>query len=407
VTLRVGCNLLWLVPGAVGGSETATVHLLRTLASDPPSDVELTLYGLDAFGHAYPELAKAFPTRLVPLTGRLKPLRVAAENTWLPREVRGKVDIMHHMGGVVPLAPGGPSLVTLHDLQPFDLPDNFGPAKRAYLQRSIPRTVRHARLVLTASEFVRRGVVERFGVPDDHVRVTPWGVGPPSSEVSLAEVQARYGLPRRWFVYPAFTWWHKDHALAVRAFATLAAREHDVVLVLTGGEGPAEQSVMELVDSLGLRGRVRRTGLIPRRDVLAIVRGATALLYPSRYEGFGLPVAEAMSLGTPVLAADATSLPEVVGDAGWLLPPGQVDDWSEAMIRMLADGDERRRLGEAGRARAARYTWAANADATVASYRDVAAMLAAEDTSVPDSSVPDSSGPDSAAPDSNDNGVAS
>jgi glycosyltransferase involved in cell wall biosynthesis len=406
VTLRVGCNLLWLVPGAVGGSETATVHLLRTLASDPPPDIELTLYGLEAFGHAYPELTKAFPTKLVPLTGRLKPLRVAAENTWLPREARGKVDIMHHMGGVVPLSTVAPSLVTLHDLQPFDLPDNFGPAKRAYLQRSIPHTVQRARLVLTASEFVRRGVVRRFGVPYDRVRVTPWGVGPPSSEVSLAEVQARYGLPRRWFVYPAFTWWHKDHALAVKAFATLAAREHDVVLVLTGGEGPAEQSVMELVESLGLRGRVRRTGLIPRRDVLAIVRGAAALVYPSRYEGFGLPVAEAMSLGTPVLAADATSLPEVVGDAGWLLPPGRIDDWSEAMARMLADGDERQRMGEAGRARAARYTWAANADATVTSYRDVAAMVDIKPDTESHGEAPldDETPPDDKTPD--DNGVA-
>jgi len=395
VTLRVGCNLLWLVPGTVGGSETAAVHLLRTLASDPPADIELSLYGLDAFGHAYPELTKAFPTKLVPLTGRLKPLRVVAENTWLPREVRGKVDIMHHMGGVVPMSPGAPCLVTLHDLQPFDMPDNFTPAKRLYLQRSTPHTVRSARLVLTASEFVRRGVIERFGLPADRVRVTPWGVGPPSSEVSLAEVQARYGLPRRWFVYPAFTWWHKDHALAVKAFATLAAREHDVVLVLTGGEGPAEQSVMELIDSLGLRGRVRRTGLIPRRDVLAIVRGATALVYPSRYEGFGLPVAEAMSLGTPVLAADATSLPEVVGDAGWLLPPGRIDDWSEAMARMLVDGDERQRLGEAGRARAAKFTWAATAEATVTSYRDVAAMAEFErDAESPGETRPDETPPD-------------
>jgi alpha-1,3-rhamnosyl/mannosyltransferase len=213
--------------------------------------------------------------------------------------------------------------------------------------------------------------------------------------VSLAEVQARYGLPRRWFVYPAFTWWHKDHALAVKAFATLAAREHDVVLVLTGGEGPAEQSVMELIDSLGLRGRVRRTGLIPRRDVLAIVRGATALVYPSRYEGFGLPVAEAMSLGTPVLAADATSLPEVVGDAGWLLPPGRIDDWSEAMARMLVDGDERQRLGEAGRARAAKFTWAATAEATVTSYRDVAAIAEFErDAESPGETPPDETPPD-------------
>jgi len=371
--VKVGCNLLWLVPGAVGGSETATVQLLRTVAADPPEDIELSLFALDAFAEAYPELAQAFPTQGVPLTGRLKPLRVVAENTWLPRQVRDRVDVMHHMGGVLPLMQAGlPSVVTLHDLQPFDMPANFTPAKRAYLQRTIPRTVRRAQLVVTASEFVRRGVVERFGIPAERVVVTPWGVGPPSSEVSLGEVQARYGLPRRWFVFPAFTWWHKDHALAVEAFAQVAAREHDVVLVLTGGEGPAEAAVAERIDSLGLRGRVRRTGLIPRRDVLAIVRGSVAMLYPSRYEGFGLPVIEAMSLGAPVLAADATSLPEVVGDAGRLLPPGDIDAWAEAMSGLLGDGDERERLASAGRARAAGFTWDRTVATTLGAYREVA-----------------------------------
>jgi alpha-1,3-rhamnosyl/mannosyltransferase len=385
----VACNLLWLVPGAVGGSETATVHLLRTIADDPPADIDLTLYALDAFADAYPELARAFPTHGVPLTGRLKPLRVAVENTWLPRQIRGQADLMHHMGGVLPLARTGRSVVTLHDLQPFDMPDNFSPAKRAYMHHTIPRTVRRAELILTASEFVRRGVVARFGVDPDRVRVTPWGVGPPSSEVSLGEVQARYGLPRRWFVFPSFTWWHKDHALAVQAFAQVAAREHDVVLVLTGGEGPAEAAVAERIDSLGLRGRVRRTGLIPRRDVLAIVRGSVAMIYPSRYEGFGLPIIEAMSLGAPVLAADATSLPEVAGGAGRLLPPGDIDAWASAMIDLLADGAERERLSAAGREWAAGYTWARTAGATLAAYREVAGGASAPaDTTAPSTADP-------------------
>jgi hypothetical protein len=124
-----------------------------------------------------------------------------------------------------------------------------------------------------------------------------------------------------------------------------------------------------------------------------------------------------MSLGTPVLAADATSLPEVVGDAGWLLPPGRIDDWSEAMARMLVDGDERQRLGEAGRARAAKFTWAATAEATVTSYRDVAAIAEMEreaeaeslgetpsDQTPPDDMTPEDQMNDDKTPD--DNGVA-
>ena len=128
-------------------------------------------------------------------------------------------------------------------------------------------------------------------------------------------MQARYGLPRRWFVYPAVTWPHKNHELLIRAFATVAAQEHDVVLVLTGGEAQSEDQVRAQIAGTGLRGRAAH-GAHPRNDMLAIVRGAVALTFPSRYEGFGLPVLEAMSLGTPVLAGDAAALPEVVGDGG-------------------------------------------------------------------------------------------
>jgi glycosyltransferase involved in cell wall biosynthesis len=373
--MRVGCNLLWLVPGRVGGTEMATVSLLREIAADPPADLDVTLFALDAFGQSYPDMVAAFPSRLAPLTGRLRPLRVAAENTWLARQTQGTVDLVHHMGGVLPMVRGAAGVVTIHDLQPFDMPENFQPAKRAYLQRLIPRSVRRAAGVIAPTEYVRTGIVDRFGVKPEHVRIVPWGVGPPRANVSVAQVQARYGLPRRWFVFPSFTWNHKNHHLLLRAFATVAAREHDVMLVLTGGQGPAEDAVVEEIERLGLRGRVRRTGLIPRRDVMAIVRGAVALTFPSTYEGFGLPVLEAMSLGTPVLSSDAAALPEVVGDGARIVPVADTDAWVDAMTVMLEDGEERQRLVAAGRARVAEFTWQRTAADTIAAYR--AAVTAA------------------------------
>ena len=129
--MKVGCNLLWLVPGNVGGTETATVALLREIAADPPDDVELTLYALDSFGQTYPDVVAAFPTHLARLTGRLRGVRVAAENSWLARQAKGEVDMVHHMGGVLPAVQGAPGLVTIHDLQPFDMPENFTSTKRA------------------------------------------------------------------------------------------------------------------------------------------------------------------------------------------------------------------------------------------------------------------------------------
>jgi len=372
--MRVGCNLLWLVPGAVGGSETAIVSLLREIGDHQPDDVEFRPYVLDAFAVTYPDIVTHFPTRVVPLTGRLKPLRVAAENTWLASQARRDgLDLVHHLHGVLPLMGHIPGVVTVHDLQPFDMPANFHPVKRAYVHRSVPRSVRRSRLVLTPSEFVRHGVIDRFDVDPDRVRTVPWGVDVRSAEVTVGEVQARYGLPRRWFVNNAVTWPHKNHELLIRAFAAVAAREHDVMLVLTGGEAQAEGQISAQITRSGLRGRVRRTGRIRRDDMLAIVRGAVALTFPSRYEGFGLPVLEAMSVGTPVLAGNAASLPEVVDGAGRLLDPDDADAWSEAMLELLHDGDERERLIAAGLQRAAAFSWATTARDTLAAYRDAVA----------------------------------
>lgn len=372
--MRVGCNLLWLVPGTVGGSETAIVSLLREFGDHQPEDVELSLYVLDAFAATYPDLVDRFPTRTVPLTGRLKPLRVAAENTWLASQARRDgLDLVHHLHGVLPLIGRIPGILTVHDLQPFDMPANFHPVKRAYMHRSMPLSVRKARLVITPSEFVRRGVVDRFDVAPGRVRAVPWGVDGPSAAVTVGEVQARYGLPRRWFVNNAVTWSHKNHELLIRAFATVAAQEHDVMLVLTGGEAEAEQEIRTQISRRGLRGRVRRTGRIRREDMLAIVRGAVALTFPSRYEGFGLPVLEAMSLGTPVVAGDAASLPEVVGGAGKLIDPDDADAWSDAMLELLHDGDERERLTAAGLRRARAFSWATTGRDTLAAYRDAVA----------------------------------
>jgi alpha-1,3-rhamnosyl/mannosyltransferase len=375
--VKVGCNLLWLVPGVVGGSEEAAVSLLRAIHAGKPDDLDYVVYALDAFAEAHPDVVELFDTRLATLSGRLKPLRVGAENTWLNNETkRTERELVHHMNAVLPLRRSAPGVVTVHDLQPFDMPRNFHPVKRGYLYTTVPRSVRSAAMVVTPSDFVREGVIERFKVSPERVRTTHWGVEEPTSDVTAAEAQARYGISPRWFVLNAVTWPHKNHQMLVRAFAAVAAKAHDVMLVLTGGAAQEEEAVNEQVARLGLDHRVLRTGRIPRRDMLAIVRGAVALTFPSRYEGFGLPVLEAMTLGTPVLAARTTALPEVVGDAGVLLDPDDPDAWSAAMLDLLDDDAERTRLAAAGRERAAGFTWANTAAQTLQVYSDAMRWVA-------------------------------
>ena len=372
---RVGVNLLWLVPGVVGGSEEYTTRLLTGLAERRLDDLELTLFALRPFAEAHPTLAAAFRTEILRFEGRAKPLRVAAETTWLAGQSRRHgLDLMHHGGGVVPLGEKVPSVLTIHDLQPLVIPEHFSRAKRTYLQVMLPRSARAARLVLTPSDYAGRSVVEHLGVPAEQVVTVPHGIAPQSTRTApdpalTRRVRSSYHLTGPWFVYPAVTWPHKDHIGLVQDFATVAARHADVTLVLSGGSGGAEVELRAEIERLGLSARVRRTGRIPRAHLDALIAGATALVYPSRYEGFGAPVLEAMAAGCPVIAADATALSELVADAGLLVPPGQPGPLAAAMTELLTDERRRAELVVAGRERAGRFGWDRAAVALEGAYR--------------------------------------
>lgn len=375
-TAQVGINLLWLVPGVVGGSEQATVQTLLAVLDDPPPDIRFTLYALESLAEAHPRLMEGFESRLLPLTGGVKPFRIMAEGTWLARAVRRDgIDLMHYAGGTVPVASRVPAVVTLHDIQPFDLPENFHPVKRAYIHRMVPKALREANKVIVPCAFVRDGIIERFDIEPERLVIVPWGVASTHVSAEAVEgVRARYGLPKRWFIYPAITYPHKNHVTLVRAFAQLAAEHGDVALVLTGRRASAETDVREEVERLGISDRVWRTGAVSRDDLVALLAGAVAMPFPSRYEGFGLPVLEAMAMSTPVVSSAATALPEAVGDAGLLVDPDDVEAWRDGLTQMLSPGI-RETFVEAGRRRAGELTWARTASGMVDVHRQVLAEL--------------------------------
>ncbi|MDY7105233.1 MAG: glycosyltransferase family 1 protein [Actinomycetota bacterium] len=371
--LRVGLDLTWLVPGVVGGSEEYTVRLLAGLAELDPPDIDLTVYALDALVEAHPWLAETFPVRTLPLSGRLKPLRVAAQSSWLvQRALRDRRRVLHHAGGFVPaLWPGRPTVLTVYDLQPFVMPENFSLAKRVFTRLTVPASVRSADLVITLTATVRADLIRRFGIDANRIRLVAPGLGPRTGDVApIDEVRARHGIGPRWFVYPAATWPHKNHTVLVDALAEMA--DPDVELVLTGRADAAEDALVERIRARGMEARVHRVGRIPRPELDALVRGALALLFPSTFEGFGTPVLEAMADGCPVVAADATALPEVVGDAGMLVPPSDVRAWSDAMSEIASDAELRRRLTTAGRRRARAFSARSSATALARAYRTAA-----------------------------------
>jgi len=383
---RVLVNLTWLVPGVVGGSEESTTDALRAVLAHR-DDVELTLAVLEPFAAAHPDLAEACALEVLEHSGANKVARVAAEQTWLAGRTEALApDVVHHAGGVVPVRHPGTSVLTIHDVQPLDLPGNFSVAKRWYLRAMLGRSVRAAEIVCVPSEFTRGRVIDRVAADPARVTVVPWcstGAGSvaPGGELPRepGEVPAAAGPV---FVYPAITHAHKNHAVLLEAFSRYSTIDPTARLVLAGGSGAVDAEVRRRITMPDLAGKVRRPGRVAPEEMERLYRRATAVLVPSRYEGFGLPALEAMKRGVPLVVSTAGSLPEVVrsGDGGAVtvvapVDPDDVGGWLAAMQTTAGLDDERRHaIALAEVAAASAFTPQRTADALADAYLRAAGL---------------------------------
>ncbi len=333
-------NLTWLVPGVVGGSEESTTAALRSLARvlDRPSAAdrpEVHLAVLAPFVDAHPDLVDRFPAQVAPLGGTSKVRRVLTDQTWLAsRAVELGADVVHHAGGVVPLRHPGRIVLTVHDLQPLDLPANFSVAKRTYLRAMTARSLRVADVVLVPSGFTA-GRVRHHGLPaGTPLRVVPWTVPDvdPSGTADEADDRLAAELEgHRVVLYPAVPYAHKGHLLLLEAFAGVLEQHPEARLVLTGGAGPLDPVIAERCARPDLSGRVLRTGRVPAGQLDALFDRADVVVVPSTYEGFGLPVLEAMVRRVRVLSSAAGSLEEVACPED-VVRSGDVSGWTSAMV---------------------------------------------------------------------------
>src|SRR5438876_1107159 len=272
------------------------------------------------------------------------PVRAVYLHALLPK-VLDKVqpDLCHYTNFLAPIFEKRPYVVTIHDMGLETLRDAHPLAKRLYTKRLIPHVARKAKLIITNSEYSKWEIVRHLGIPEDRIRVTPLAASPEFRPVAASPAHP-------YFLYVGNLEPRKNLERLIEAFARIPVKEHK--LVIAGNRwyhgGAAEQKAR----SLGLNGRVKFLGYVPRADLPGLFSGATALVYPSLLEGFGLPIVEAMACGAPVITSNNSSMREVAGNAAVLVDPRNVREMTEAMVRIAEDQSLRQELSARGVKRA-------------------------------------------------------
>jgi glycosyltransferase involved in cell wall biosynthesis len=291
------------------------------------------------------------------------------------RVTRERADILHAPGGTsAPLIRYGKSVMTVHDIAPTRHPEFLPHARsRWYWGRWVPFTAKFADAILVPSAATKRDLVECIGVPEHKIHVTPLGLAldltEPVTPTRVEKVRSTYRLPVSYLLYVGTIDRRKDYATLLRALNYL---DKDIFLVVAGTVIKGRTDFPQLVEQLGLQERVAVLGYVPDRDLPVLYREALAFVYPTFYEGFGLPVLEAMACGTPVITYNVTSLPEVAGDAGILLDlPVSPEILAEHVTRIRRDGALRQHHVELGLEQAKHFEWKTTARLTVQAYESL------------------------------------
>jgi glycosyltransferase involved in cell wall biosynthesis len=320
----------------------------------------------------YAQLTERFTFHRLPRPWSL--LRYFSSLTWELR--RHPVDVFH-VQYILPTGYSGRAVATIHDLHFEHYPLHYPLVDRLFLKTFVRRTALRVDKILTDSTHSKHDLRTRYGLSDEKIAVIPLGINsrfrPEPNPERLRAVREKYGIAERFILFIGrLVDQRKNASLLMEAFITLgreAACGHQ--LVIAGkNEGRGPQALAAKAQTLG-EGRIHFPGFIAEADVPALMSAATIFVYPSLFEGFGLPPLEAMACGTPVISSNATSLPEVVGDAALLINPHHKDELVEALRRLLADADLRQHLRELGLQRAAQYVWETCARQTLAVYEDV------------------------------------
>ena len=348
-----------------------TYSLVRHLAALAPDDelILLVLEGAQNSRFGLDHLARLGNVRLASVEASA----FGARQQWqIPRVLaQAQVDLYHSPYYLLPYRVGRPTLVTIHDLIPWVLPDALPKPALATVYRACVRlAARRADHVIADSRATRDDLVQRLGMQAADVSTIPLAAGSRFRPVDASKLLGRLGLQTPYLLYMGSNKPHKNLVRLVRSWARVpTAVRGRVQLVFGGFEDPRYPEARQMVATLGLGASVRWLGAVDNEDLPALYSGALGAVNPSLYEGFGLPVLEAMACGTPVACARTSSLIEVAGDAALTFDPRDESEMAATIGRLCNDSDLRRELARRGLERAAGYSWEATARQTLALYR--------------------------------------
>jgi glycosyltransferase involved in cell wall biosynthesis len=367
--MDVGLNLVYLVPGETGGMETYARELIAALVEARP-DLRLTAFvNRETYGTAGPWTGQIECVQ-VPVTARRRTEWVRGEQHLLPRlATHAGIDVLHSLASTAPAWGRFRRVTTIHDVIYRIYPDAHSALRARGMAMLVPLAARRSQRVIVPSENTRDDLVRLLRVPPDKIDVIPEGIGLlPTEATPEAELRQRFDVGDRRVVLTASAKRaHKNLLRLLDAWALLA-RERRPVLVLPGYPTDHERELRVHAAQLGLESETRFVGWVSPADLEGFYRLASCFVFPSLYEGFGLPVLEAMARGLPVACSDRGALREVAGNAARIFDPESPRSIADAVEELLQDAALVGRLRAAGLERAGRFTWSETARATLRSY---------------------------------------